>query len=124
MSTLEQVLSVPRIETSDLLAKFSITIPLPDDVAVLDEEFCTHVLNGATRRTAARYEGDGLPYLMIRGRKFRPLNAGRAWLATRIKAVQPQRRRRISSKRTHKAKRQPRQGWRSLTDLEGQIEGQ
>jgi hypothetical protein len=95
MSTLEQVLALPRIETSDLLAKFSITISLPDDVAVLDEEFCEHVLNGATRRTASRYEDEGLPVLMIRGRKFRPLNAGRAWLAKRIQAVayRPRRRR-------------------------------
>jgi hypothetical protein len=93
MSTLEQAISAPRIDISELLAKFSVIIPLPDDVAVLDEEFCEHVLNGATRRTASRYEGEGLPVLMVRGRKFRPLNAGREWLATRIKATQPQRRR-------------------------------
>jgi hypothetical protein len=87
MSTLEQVLSVPsRIETSDLLAKFSVLIPLPDDVAVTDEEFCTHVLNGATRRTAKRYEAQGLPRLEIRGRVFRPLRAGQEWLAARITA--------------------------------------
>jgi hypothetical protein len=95
VSTLEQAISAPRIDTADLLAKFSITIPLPDDVAVTDEEFCTHVLNGATRRTASRYEREGLPVLMLRGRKFRPLNAGRAWLASRIKNGQ----RKVSARR-------------------------
>jgi hypothetical protein len=93
MSTLEQVLSVPRIESGDLLAKFSIVIPLPDDVAVPDEEFCAHVLNGACRRTAKRYDAQGLPFLIVRGRKFRPLNAGREWLAERIQAVAYRRRR-------------------------------
>jgi hypothetical protein len=96
MSTLDQCLSAPRIDDDDLLAKFSITIPLLDDVAVLDEEFCKHILNNATRRTASRYETEGLPTLMLGGRKFRPLNAGRAWLASRIKSQTPQRRRRTA----------------------------
>jgi len=88
MSTYEQVAAAPvRVETSDILAKFSICIELPDDdVAVLDEEFCEHVLYGAHRRTAKRYELEGLPRLEIRGRVFRPLRAGQRWLAGRIQA--------------------------------------
>jgi hypothetical protein len=91
MSTFEQVVAAPgRIETSDLLSKFSVCIELPDgDVAVLDEEFCKHVLFGAHRRTAKRYEDEGLPRLEIRHRVFRPLRRGQRWLATRIKARKP-----------------------------------
>jgi len=43
------------------------------------------------RRTARRYERDGLPHVTVGGRKFRPLNAGRAWLAARIQARKPRR---------------------------------
>jgi hypothetical protein len=91
MSTFEQVVAVPgRIETANLLAKFSVCIELPDgDVAVLDEEFCEHVLFGAHRRTAKRYEDEGLPRLEIRHRVFRPLRAGQRWLAARIKSRKP-----------------------------------
>jgi hypothetical protein len=63
-----------------------IRIAIPGDVLIPDEEFCRNVLGGATRRTARRYEREGLPHILIRGRKFRPLNAGREWLAGRIKA--------------------------------------
>jgi hypothetical protein len=70
-------------------------ITIPGDLLIPDDEFCREVLDGATRRTARRYEHDGLPFVMIRGRKFRPLNAGREWLARRIQAVayKPRRRR-------------------------------
>lgn len=61
-------------------------IDIPGDVLITDAEFCREVLDDATRRTARRYEREGLPYVMVRGRKFRPLNAGREWLAARIKA--------------------------------------
>jgi hypothetical protein len=75
-------------------------IEIPGDVLIPDEEFCLVVLAGACRRTAKRYDAEGLPYVMVRGQKFRPLNAGREWLAARIKAqvaCRPQRRRRAST---------------------------
>jgi hypothetical protein len=53
------------------------------------------VMGGATRRTGRRLEAEGLPYAMVAGRKYRPLNEGRAWLAARIqRRNQPQRHRR------------------------------
>jgi hypothetical protein len=42
------------------------------------------VLAGANRRTAKRYEREGLPFVMVAGKKYRPLGQGRAWLASRI----------------------------------------
>ena len=71
-------------------------IDIDGDVLISDSEFCSTVLAGANRRTARRYESDGLPYILIRGRKFRPLNAGRKWLASRVQThkAPPQRRRR------------------------------
>jgi hypothetical protein len=74
-------------------------IEIPGDVLIPDEEFCREVLNGCARRTAKRYEAEGLPFVMVAGWKFRPLNAGREWLAARIQAQmthKPQRRRRAS----------------------------
>jgi len=77
----------------------SIESPVPprievgDDVLIPDAEFCTVALGGISRRTARRYEADGLPYAIIGGKKFRPLNAGRKWLASRITVRRPQRRR-------------------------------
>jgi hypothetical protein len=75
-------------------------ITIPGDVLVPDEEFCRDVLGGAARRTARRYERAGLPHVLVRGRKYRPLNAGRAWLASRIKVqvYTPKRRRTRSSR--------------------------
>ena len=89
MSTLEQVTAAPgRMGGSELLAlldKFPDRIPLPDDdYAVPDRDFCDHILDGCSRRTAKRYEAEGLPRLEIRGRIFRPLRAGQQWLASRI----------------------------------------
>jgi hypothetical protein len=82
----------------DTLTTTAAHITIPGDILISDDEFCREVLDGATRRTTRRYERDGLPFVMIRGRKFRPLNAGREWLAGRIQAVayRPQRRRRAS----------------------------
>ena len=82
----------------DTLTTTAAHITIPGDLLIPDDEFCREVLDGATTRTARRYERDGLPFVMIRGRKFRPLNAGRKWLAARIQAVvyKPQRRRRAS----------------------------
>ena len=42
------------------------------------------MLAGANRRTAKRYEREGLPFVMVAGKKYRPLGQGRAWLASRI----------------------------------------
>jgi hypothetical protein len=36
-------------------------------------------------------EAEGLPYILIAGRKYRPLNEGRAWLAARIVRKRQQR---------------------------------
>jgi len=71
-------------------------IELPDDVLVIDEDFHTEVLAGASRRTGKRLDAEGLPFLMVTGVKYRPLKAGRAWLADRIKRKNktPQQRRR------------------------------
>jgi len=69
-------------------------IELRDDVLVIDEDFHQEVLAGASRRTGKRLESEGLPFIMVTGVKYRPLNAGRAWLADRITRKQPQKRRR------------------------------
>jgi hypothetical protein len=68
-----------------------VRIEIPGDVLVSDDEFCATVLAGANRRTAKRYESDGLPFVMVAGRKYRPLAQGRAWLASRITARKPRR---------------------------------
>jgi hypothetical protein len=83
-------------------------IDIPGDVLITDAEFCREVLDDATRRTSRRYDREGLPYVMIRGRKFRPLNAGRAWIAGRIKAhvaYRPTRSRRASRPKATTAER-------------------
>jgi hypothetical protein len=74
-------------------------IEIPGDVLISDAEFCREVLNDCARRTAKRYEREGLPFVMVAGRKFRPLNAGREWLAARIQAqvYRSQRRSRAST---------------------------
>jgi hypothetical protein len=59
-------------------------IDIGTDILVIDEDFCSELLAGATRRTAKRLEREGLPYVMIAGRTYRPLNEGRAFLAARI----------------------------------------
>jgi hypothetical protein len=71
-------------------------IEIPGDVLIPDAEFCRLVLAGATRRTASRLEAEGLPFVMVAGRKYRPLNEGRRWLANRIqrRGQQPRRGRR------------------------------
>ena len=66
-------------------------IEIPGDVLLPDADFLNEVLAGATRRTGSRLDSEGLPFVMVAGRKYRPLNEGRAWLAGRI--VRKQRRR-------------------------------
>jgi hypothetical protein len=69
-------------------------IEVRGDVLIIDEDFHQEVLAGASRRTGKRLESEGLPYVMVTGVKYRPLNAGRAWLADRITHKQTQKRRR------------------------------
>ena len=71
-------------------------IQLQDDVLVIDEDFHQEVLAGASRRTGKRLEAEGLPFAMVAGCKYRPLNAGRAWLADRITHKNKPKRRRAS----------------------------
>lgn len=70
-------------------------IEIAGDVLLIDELFHKEVLGGANRRSGKRYEAEGLPFVMVAGCKYRPLNAGRAWLADRIttKNQKPKRRR-------------------------------
>jgi hypothetical protein len=67
-------------------------VEIPNDILIRDEDFCREVLGRCARRTAKRYEREGLSYILICGRKFRPLNAGRTLLASRTRKA-PQRRR-------------------------------
>ena len=66
-------------------------IEIPGDTLVLDKEFCREVLDDCHVRTARRYEREGLPFVLVNGRKFRPLNAGREWLKSRIISTAPKR---------------------------------
>ena len=59
-------------------------IVLNGEELVRDDVFHTEVLAGANRRTGKRYERDGLPFIYVRGLKYRPLREGREWLANRI----------------------------------------
>jgi hypothetical protein len=81
--------------SEDRTADASQHIEIPGDSLIPDAEFCDQVLAGATRRTGGRLDAEGLPYVIIAGRKYRPLNEGRAWLANRIvrKSQLPPRRR-------------------------------
>jgi hypothetical protein len=64
-------------------------IAIPGDELVLDEALADEW--DCTRRTLARYEIDGLPYVLVAGRKYRPLAASRQWLANRIRKPNPRR---------------------------------
>jgi hypothetical protein len=68
-------------------------IELSGDVLLIDADFHKEVLAGASRRTGKRLEAEGLPFVMVGGCKYRPLTAGRAWLADRIQHKQQKRRR-------------------------------
>lgn len=60
------------------------SIQIPGDELISDEELAAEW--GATRRTLGRYDRlpDGLPFVMVAGKKHRPRNACREWLARRI----------------------------------------
>jgi hypothetical protein len=57
-------------------------IQIPDDILIPDAEFAEKV--GATRRTLGNYDNEGCPYAIIAGVKYRPLNEGLTWIASRI----------------------------------------
>ncbi len=59
-------------------------IEIPGDTLISDQEFCDLVLGGANRRTATRYEAEGLPLVIVAGKKYRPLRQSQEWLAARI----------------------------------------
>jgi hypothetical protein len=67
------------------------TIELLDDELIPDAELASQW--GCTRRTLTRYESeaDGLPYVIVAGRKFRPRKACQAWLAKRVRLPNPRR---------------------------------
>jgi hypothetical protein len=66
-------------------------IPLPDgDELIPDAEFL-QLAGGVTYRTGWNWDREGCPYTMIGGKKYRPLNEGLAWLASRIKRRNPRR---------------------------------
>ena len=56
-----------------------VRIEIDGDSLVTDAEFCATVLAGVNRRTAKRYEREGLPFVMVGGKKYRPLARGCAW---------------------------------------------
>jgi hypothetical protein len=65
-------------------------IPLPDgDVLIPDAEFAEKI--GATRRTLANHDHEGCPFIMVAGRKYRPLNEALNWIASRIQRRNPRR---------------------------------
>jgi predicted site-specific integrase-resolvase len=65
-------------------------IELPNgDVAIPNAEFADRL--GVVVRTLNNYDREGLPYLMIGGKKYRPLNEGLAWIASRIRRRNPRR---------------------------------
>lgn len=65
------------------------SIEIPGDTLISDDELAVEW--GATRRTLSRYDRlpDGLPYVMIAGKKYRPINACREWLARRVTYPNP-----------------------------------
>jgi hypothetical protein len=66
-------------------------IPLPNgDKLIPDGEFAEKV--GATRRTLSNYDDLGLPFAIIAGVKYRPLNEGLSWVASCIRRRNPPRR--------------------------------
>jgi hypothetical protein len=66
-------------------------IPLPNgDVLVPDAEFRKKA-GDVSERTARDWDKHGCPFIMISGRKYRPLNEGLTWLASRMKRHNPPR---------------------------------
>jgi hypothetical protein len=69
----------------------SMHIELPNgDKLVPDAEFLQKA-GGVEARTGRDWDKQGCPYVLIGGRKYRPLNEGLKWLASRIKRKNPRR---------------------------------
>jgi hypothetical protein len=65
-------------------------IQLPDgDELVPDEEFAKKI--GVTRRTLGNLDHEGCPFVMIGGKKYRPLNEALSWIGSRIQRLNPRR---------------------------------
>jgi hypothetical protein len=68
-------------------------IPLPNgDRLIPDEEFLEKA-GGVSSRTGRNWDEDGCPHTYIGGIKYRPEREGLNWLASRIKRLNPPRRR-------------------------------
>jgi hypothetical protein len=66
-------------------------IPLPNgDVLVPDAEF-REKAGDVSERTGRDWDKQGCPFLMIGGKKYRPLNDGLNWLAARVQRRNPRR---------------------------------
>jgi hypothetical protein len=66
-------------------------IELPNgDTLVPDADFRKRV-GDVTERTGRNWDRLGCPFIFIAGRKYRPLNAGLGWLASRIQQRNPRR---------------------------------
>jgi hypothetical protein len=67
-----------------------VRISLPNgDELIPDAEFAA--LLAVTQRTLSSYDGEGCPFAMIGGRKYRPRTEGLTWVASRIKRRNPRR---------------------------------
>jgi hypothetical protein len=76
-------------------------ITLNGERLLIDQAFRDEKLAGCSQRTGSRYDARGLPFVMIRGFKYRPVERGCTWIATNIIALgQPAKR----AKRTKAAK--------------------
>jgi hypothetical protein len=53
------------MESRRVMSESPVHIEIPNDTLIPDEEFCRVVLGGCTRRTASRYEAEGLPVVMV-----------------------------------------------------------
>lgn len=65
-------------------------IELPNgDKLIPDAEFAERL--GIVRRTLGNWDAKGCPFAIIGGQKYRPLNEGLAWVASRIQRRNPRR---------------------------------
>ena len=69
----------------------NLTIEIDGDLLVPDEQQARDW--HTTRRTLGRYDRlpDGLPFVIVGGKKFRPQKRCREWLAKRIQHPNPRR---------------------------------
>jgi hypothetical protein len=65
-------------------------IELPNgDKLIPDGEFAQQLT--VVRRTLQNWDREGLPFVLIGNRKYRPLKEGLTWIASRIKRRNPRR---------------------------------